>query len=237
MSMASTEASLQLISYQDVPSAATCMHGKRLNRCTACSKYTCQILGCPSQGHRFAGAYVLMRHMRNCHSGEVRALTKRKELEVHHCLESEGIDFRYQHYLPFKTCGLEGTACCYVDFSIDMPWGTLLLEVDEDQHFTYPPECDVVRDLNIASSIALGSETKTVILRYNPDNFCVNNDVQRFPKRTKLAKLIYAIRAYEVDPAPGLPFARRFLYYDTTDGVLDISNSWPREVREISQVA
>ena len=92
----------------DVPSSSLCPHGKRLNRCTACSKYSCQIPGCPKEGHRFAGAYVLMRHMRNCHITEVRALTKRKELEVHQLLELHGIDFRYQHYLPFKTCGLEG---------------------------------------------------------------------------------------------------------------------------------
>ena len=223
------------IEITDVPSSTLCPHGKRLNRCTACSKYSCQIPGCPKEGHRFAGAYVLMRHMRNCHTTEVRALTKRKELEVHQLLELHGIDFRYQHYLPFKTCGLEGTTCCYVDFSIDMPWGTLLLEVDEDQHFTYPPECDVVRDLNIASSIALGSQTKVVILRYNPDHFCIDNNVQRLPKTVKLAKLLATIRELENDPAPNLLFARRLLYYDVLHNQLEIASSWPREIREISE--
>ena len=176
-----------------------------------------------------------MRHMRNCHTTEVRALTKRKELEVHQLLENAGKDFRYQHYLPFKTCGLEGTTCCYVDFSIDMPWGTLLLEVDEDQHFTYPPECDVVRDLNIASSTALGSQTKVVILRYNPDNFCIDNNVQRLSTKVKLAKLLTTICSYTDDPAPNLQFARRFLYYDVSGGQLDLMPSWPRAVREISE--
>ena len=219
----------------DVPSSSTCPHGKRLNRCTACCKYSCQIPGCPNEGHRFAGAYVLMRHMRNCHTTEVRALTKRKELEVHRLLENEGIEFRYQHYLPFKTCGLEGTTCCYVDFTIEMPWGTLLLEVDEDQHFTYPPECDVVRDLNIASSIALGSETKAVILRYNPDYFSIDNNVQRVAKSVKLAKLLATIRGFEADPAPNLQFARRFLYYDVSQNQLELATSWPSEVCEISE--
>ena len=223
------------ISILDVPSSTTCPHGKRFNRCTACSKYSCQIPGCPKEGHRFAGAYVLMRHMRNCHTTEVRALTKRKELEVHQLLELHGIDFRCQHYLPFKTCGLEGTTCCYVDFTLEMPWGTLLLEVDEDQHFTYPAECDVVRDLNIASSIALGSQTKVVILRYNPDHFCIDNNVQRLSKKTKLDKLMETIRQFETDPAPGLLFARRFLYYDVSGGRLDLANSWLRDVIEISQ--
>jgi len=173
--------------------------------------------------------------MRRWHASNPHALTKRKELEVHQLLELHGIDFRYQHYLPFKTCGLEGTTCCYVDFSIDMPWGTLLLEVDEDQHFTYPPECDVVRDLNIASSIALGSQTKVVILRYNPDNFCIDNNVQRLPKTVKLAKLLATIRELQNDPAPNLLFARRLLYYDVLHNQLEIASSWPREIREISE--
>ena len=220
----------------DIPSSIVCKHGKRTNRCTSCSKYTCQIVGCIKEGYRFAGAYVLMRHMRNCHTKEVKALTKRKELEIHQLLELHGVDFRYQHYLPFKSCGLDGAACCYVDFSIEFPWGVLLLEVDEDQHYTYPPECDLVRDLNIASSVALGSETKVVILRYNPDNHSANNDVQRLPKKEKLAKLMTTIQAYIEDPAPGLMFARRFLYYDTIDGKLEIAASWPDAVREISAV-
>ena len=224
---------MEITDSADVPSSTTCMHGKRLNRCTSCSRNTYQIPDCIKLGMRFAGAYVLMRHMRNCHSKEVRALTKRRELEVHQLLELENIDFRYQHYLPFKTCGLEGTSCCYVDFSIEMPWGVLLLEVDEDQHFNYPPECDVVRDLNIAACISLGSETKTVILRYNPDNFSKNNDVQRPSKSTRLAKLLTTIRQLEQDPPEGI-FARRFLFYDTIDGQLELASSWPKAVCEIS---
>jgi len=134
--------------------------------------------------------------MRNSHTNEKRALTKRKELEVHQLLELEGLDFHYQLYLPFKTCGIDGsTAYCYVDFSIQMPWGNLLLEVDEEQHFNYPSECDVIRDMNIAASIAIGSGTKCVILRYNPDNFCIDNNVQRVPKNEKLAKLLATIHS------------------------------------------
>ena len=155
---------------------------------------------------------------------------------MHYRLEMEGLNFRYQHHLPFKACGLEGGTCCYIDFTIDMPWGSLLLEVDEDQHFSYPPSCVVTRDLNIAASIALGSQTKTVILRYNPDNYCIDNDVQRLPTSLKLTKLLATIRAFEQDPAPDLLFARRFLFYDVLNGKLEIAASWPEAVREISDV-
>ena len=223
--------------FTDIPSLTTCYHGRRLSRCSSCSKFTCQIPGCKREGHRFAGAYVLMRHMRNVHSGETRALTKRKELEVHFELEKEAIEFNNQHDLPFKGCNLEGrTSCCYVDFSIEMPWGTLLLEVDEDQHFNYPPECDIQRDMNIAASIALGSQTKVVMLRYNADNFCINNDVQRLPKKVRLKKLIATMREYQLeDPAPDIWFARRFLFYDMLNGELEISQQWPQTICDISE--
>ena len=227
----------ETIEIEDIPTTSTCKHGKRLNRCATCTRYSCTIPGCPKETHRFAGAYVLMRHMRNSHSGATRALTKRRELEVHTLLEREGVEFRYQTYLPFRTCGLKtGTTCCYFDFAIDMPWGTLLLEVDEDQHFNYPPECDVQRDLNIAASIALGSQTKTIILRYNPDHFSINNDVQRTPKNSKLKKLLETIKQFEkTNPSPHVRFARFFLDYDSTNGMLDVSHSWPKDVCTISK--
>ena len=54
-------------------------------------------------------------------------------------------------------------------------------------------------------------------------------------KSVKLAKLLATIREYHVDPAPGLVFARRFLYYDVLHKQLEVGISWPSEVCEISE--
>jgi hypothetical protein len=58
--------------------------------------------------------------------------------------------------------------------------------------------------------------------------------VQRLSKKTKLDKLMETIRHFETDPAPGLIFARRFLYYDVSGGDLDLASSWHRDVIELS---
>ena len=59
--------------------------------------------------------------------------------------------------------------------------------------------------------------------------------MQRVAKSVKLAKLLATIRGFEVDPAPNLQFARRFLYYDVLQNELELATSWPREVCEISE--
>ena len=91
---------------------------------------------------------------------------------MHQALRDAQIAFEYQHYLPFRGCGLESeTAHAFADFALPAPWGYVLLEVDEEQHKAYDPSCDVRRDFDMAASVALGSGHKLMVLRYNPDAF------------------------------------------------------------------
>jgi hypothetical protein len=177
--------------------------------------------------------------MRRKHSGEPKAVTKTKELDVHLELGKAGVEFEYQKYLPFRQCGLVSeTAYCFVDFAIQKPWGVLLLEVDEQQHTSYVASCDVRRDFDIAASVALGSQHKLVMLRYNPDAFKVDGNTCTTSKKDRLAKLIATIKAWDEDPAPGMPFARFFMFYDAKSG-----QQWPvigeewvsDDVRQISR--
>jgi hypothetical protein len=154
-------------------------------------------------------------------------------------LERNGIPFEYQYYIPFKKCGLQtDSTAAFIDFMIPKPWGTLLLEVDEDQHFTRPPECDARRDVDIAASTALGSQTKAVILRYNPDPWSLDNNVQRWPPKKRLELLVQTIRQFDEDPVPNAPFARRFLFYDakSTENLPEIASEWPPALRECSAI-
>ena len=106
--------------------------------------------------------------MRSMHGDNPRSVTKSKELEVHQALRDAQITFEYQHYLPFRGCGLESeTAHAYAGFALPTPWGYVLLEVDEEQHKAYDPSCDVRRDFDMAASVALGSGRKLLVLRYN----------------------------------------------------------------------
>ena len=74
---------------------------------------------------------------------------------MHQALRDAQITFEYQHYLPFRGCGLESeTAHAFADFALPTPWGYVLLEADEEQHKAYDPSCDVRRNFDMAASVA-----------------------------------------------------------------------------------
>ena len=179
--------------------------------------------------------------MRSKHSGEPKALTKTKELNIHNTLQAADIEFEYQKYIPFRGCGLGSeTVCAYLDFAITTHWGVILFEVDEHQHSSYPAACDIRRDFDIYASIAMGSGQKVAILRYNPDAFRIDGKNVRVAAKDRQRRLIEVLRAWiEEDPAPNLPFARFFLYYDGRSGsnLPLVAKDWESdEARAISSV-
>lgn len=179
--------------------------------------------------------------MRAKHSGEPKALTKTKELNIHTAMRAAGFEFEYQKHIPFTSCGLESeTACAYLDFAITTHWGVIIPEVDEHQHSSYPAACDVRRDFDIYASIALGSGQKVAILRYNPDEFRIDGKNVRVAAKDRQRRLVEVLRAWITeDPAPNLPLARFFMYYDgRSDSTLPlVAKDWESdEARAISSI-
>ena len=214
--------------------ASICEHGRQRHLCKACNEFLCTIEGCPSYGHRFAGARSLLNHMRSFHAGMPKALTKQKELVLYQDLQRAGVEFEYQKHIPFAGCGLNSeTKCAYVDFTITMPWGYILLECDEDQHKTYDPSCDVRRDFDMAASVALGSSHDLLIIRYNPDSYKVGGKTRTESKKDRTTRLI-ALLDYEPNA-----FERIFLCYDQdVDSKLPlVANRWGKAARQVSRVA
>ena len=177
--------------------------------------------------------------MRSQHSDNPKALTKTKELGVYQVLQKEDVDFEYQKHMPFKSCGLASeTAYAYIDFVIQMTWGVILLEIDEHQHSHYDASCDGRRDFDTCASIALGSQQKAVVLRFNPDAFKVAGKTRYTTKKERYAKLLETIKSWESDPAPELGFARCFMYYDADDeaaALPAIAKDWPEDVKAVSR--
>jgi hypothetical protein len=176
------------------------------------------------------------------HSGNPKALTKRKELDVFAALQEAEVEFEYQRHIPFKGCGLGSeTSCAYLDFLIHKPWGAIVLENDEFQHRSpaYDPSCDVRRDFDICASVALGSAQKLVFLRYNSDAFKVDGITRFVAKKTRLKTLVDLIHVWDKDPAPELGFARFFMYYDqtSTSSLPCIADLWESDVaRQVSSI-
>ena len=171
--------------------------------------------------------------MQTCHSGEPKALTKKKELVLYEALQKAGVEFEYQKYIPFAGCGLNSeTRHAFVDFVITKPWGYIILECDEDQHRAYDPSCDVRRDFDMAASVALGSQHKLMIVRYNPDSYRVDGKTRVESKKDRMNRLI---RLLDYEPEA---FERVFLCYDacTGESLPQVAASWDPAAREVSRV-
>ena len=177
--------------------------------------------------------------MQSCHAENPKARVIGVELDVCQALQNAGIDFEYQKQIPFRSCGLASeTAHAFIDFCIQKPWGVILLECDDNQHSHYDPSCDVRRDFDSCASIALGSQHKAVVLRYNPDAFKIGSATRYTTKKERQAKLVETLKAWDEDPAPGLGFARFFMFYDAEneDAQLPlIAQHWTEEVKAVSR--
>ena len=91
---------------------------------------------------------------------------KAKELEVKAWLDANGI----HNYIWDRR--LDGGECTdrRPDFIFDCGTHKLILEVDEDQHESYNPECELTRMMDLAQSNGI----QTIFIRYNPDEYRVN---------------------------------------------------------------
>ena len=225
---------------RDCGGSSFCVHGRRRAHCCDCSNFVCQIEGCPRQDLPFSAAQSLLKHMQTAHGDNPRSVTKRKELEVHQALRDAQITFEYQHYLPFRGCGLESeTAHAFADFALPTPWGYVLLEVDEEQHKAYDPSCDARRDFDMAASVALGSGHKLLVLRYNPDAFKIAGVTRRTTKKERHAQLIRLLGEL-LAREPEAPFTRLFLFYDRAaenNALPCVAEHWSEPARAVSRCA
>ena len=74
------------------------------------------------------------------------------------------------------------------DFLWDCDTHFLVLEVDENGHRNY--DCENPRMINISQALGMS----TIFLRYNPDNFKVNNKLTKISNKTRQKKLLEWLR-------------------------------------------
>ena len=118
-------------------------------------------------------------------------------------------------------------------------WGVIVLQVDANQHASYPAECDLRRNYNTYVSITRTGEQRVAILRYNPDEFhldCINVQIETEARHRRLVEVLRAWMA--PDWVPTRPFERFFLYYDSESGanLPRIAADWGSDDRVISAV-
>ena len=172
--------------------------------------FKCDEEGC---GAEFAQSGHLYTHKISCHTEEGIQKQKKQEERVARALTKAGIDFKREHHIEF-TCW--GDTWARADFVIIINGGVVIVEVDEEQHLTYPTGCDVARMSKIHTAFALSGNTLPLgIIRYNPDDFKV--DDKKINKRVcgkehREAELVQVIKSWEFGEPGSLEI--QYMYYD-----------------------
>ena len=175
--------------------------------------------------------------MRSQHPTDPNALLISGELHLHIFLQNNGVELERQAHIPFTACGLDSeTKYAKVDWTINKPWGQVILELDQQQHRQYLPTCDPRRDVDIMASIALGSGGKLAILRINMDDYKVGGVPQSTPRQERYQKLLEVL--HNLDEEPLQQNQRIFMFYDrdAPESTLpSVAEHWAEAARELSR--
>jgi hypothetical protein len=170
----------------------------------------------------------LQRHLRTQHSGDKKAIAKRKELELYSRFQKADVKFVYQMAVPFPKKVFTSKVRAMLDFVIECPWGICIVEHDERKHEDREENYDTNRDFEILSVMVddLCDAKRLKIIHYNPDAFYLDGRLQRISLDERFKKLLATI-----DEPPSQEFERVFLYYDarTGDQLPLVSSTWDLE--------
>ena len=177
--------------------------------------YKCEDLECDAA---FSSSSNLASHMK-VHTKEGQQERRREEKRIAKLLSEKGIEFKREHRVTFSCTG--GTWAS-VDFVIIFNGRVIMLEIDEQQHFSYGVYCDVARMSRIYEALMLDGNTLPVqFIRYNPDRFLKNNKAPKLPKNHREARLLKVLNSVKDDDWDGMRI--QYMYYDTVDNELAIA--------------
>ena len=139
-----------------------------------------------------------------CNKNSTRA-QKLKEMEILNLLTETYKDKKIVHN---KSIGFE-CGNFRPDFIIDCVSHNLIIEVDEEQHKSYPKDCEETRLHRIAEALY-----PCIIIRYNPDAYKVNGITKKTFKKTRHKKLLETINKYIQVNVEDYLFEVVYLFYD-----------------------
>jgi hypothetical protein len=131
-----------------------------------------------------------------------------KQKEVKSFLDTEKIKYESYDRAIDTSCGLERP-----DFLIDCDTHKVVLEVDENQHNSYNPDCEKARMINISQTIGM----PVIFIRYNPDKFkrVIKYDKKITKKYKKELLLKWIKHSFTLAPTTRNEFLRVvYLFFD-----------------------
>ena len=177
---------------------------------------------------KFAAVNDMRRHVARMHSVDGVRWRKKEEQRIANLLTREGIAFQREVTVNFACCADNSDKqSARIDFVIYAPTCVIALEVDEDQHATYDVTCDVSRMMKIVEMQALGvdasthGETSIVFVRYNPNAYKIDGQIQRIGKAEREKRLIGVLRKLLLDTKQ-VPVQILYMFYDLRENQLCI---------------
>ncbi len=161
----------------------------------------------------------LNEHSKRIHSELGGQRQKRQEERIAKALRAAGVHFKREHHVD-TSCG--GGTFAREDFVIDhAPGGLISLEIDENQHGGQVG-CDLKRTQDIRNALMISGNTlPRLLIRYNPDAFCVDGLRRTVPKKERERCLVDIIKSFSFSQAPD--FRMLYVFFDahtTSNGLL-----------------
>lgn len=137
------------------------------------------------------------------------SIRNRKENKIRDMLEANNFKYESHDKIVDIKCSRKRP-----DFVIDYNFYKVILEVDENQHHSYPCECEKVRMIQIQQDIGMN----VLFIRFNPDNYYdnENNRIKSYIGREK--KLLDLLNALKNTERRDHYLEVIYLYYDKFDG-------------------
>lgn len=176
--------------------------------------------------HSFTTNTNLLVHINGFHNIDKYKRQKIKEEKVANALQLAQINYKRENYVDMSCFG--GTNA-REDFILDnSKGGIIVLEVDEYQHSEertgYTVLCEMKRSIDIQNSLLCSNfNMPRLIIRFNPDNFKINNKLCDISFEKKINTLIQFIKNHNFnDSSPMLQFQYMFYDVDINDKIIKL---------------
>ena len=194
--------------------------------------YKCDFDGCDAS---FARSDHLKTHKNSMHTEEGQRRQKKSEHFTFSYLEKH-IEIKREHQVDFSCNG--GTFCRLDGLSLHKNKNgkafIIAHENDEHQHEGYMISCDTRRMTEVRSVfIQDGNDIPLIFIRYNPDAFRIDEELQKIKKKDRLKRYVELVKELENSEEDMMPLTIYYMYYDMIGDKLEIfyDPDYPEELK------
>lgn len=209
--------------FSDCNYAATTSNGLTIHkrRHTGEKPYKCDFDNCI---YSSVSSGNLTSHKKSMHTEEGQRRQKKSEHFTFSYLQKH-IDIKREHRIDFSCNG--GTFCRLDGLSLHKnKKGQAFIiahENDENQHSGYIISCDTRRMMEVKTAlIQEGNDMPLIFIRYNPDSFRIDGELQKIKKKDRLNRYIELVKELEKKEEDMIPLTIYYLYYDVNGDNLEI---------------